>query len=121
FKGINDRYGHDAGDRVLERIAQVIAANARSGDFAFRYGGEEFLLVCVEQTESEALQTAETLRRHIGAEVIQLANHGDISVTASVGVAIHDGHPDYQRLINRADEALYRAKNEGRNRCMMAA
>jgi diguanylate cyclase len=81
---------------------------------------EEFLLVCVEQNADEAMQTAETLRRQIGAEVIQLGKHGDITVTASIGVAIHDGHPDYQRLINRADEALYRAKSEGRNRSMIA-
>lgn len=121
FKSINDRYGHDAGDRVLERVAQVLSAHTRSGDFAFRYGGEEFLLVCVEQTEEQALRTAEKIREEVAAQVIPLSNHPPVSVTVSIGVAMHDGHPDYQRLIDRADAALYEAKHGGRNRCVAAA
>jgi diguanylate cyclase len=117
FKSINDRFGHDAGDRVLERVAQLVAVNARSGDFAFRYGGEEFLVVCVEQDSQQAIETAEALRKAIEQEIVEIPGHGRISVTASIGIAVHDGHPDYQRLINRADAALYAAKGLGRNRC----
>jgi diguanylate cyclase len=121
FKSVNDRYGHDSGDKVLESVAQSLAASAKSGDFAFRYGGEEFLLVCVEQSEAQAMLTAEQIREQIAARLVHLSNHGPISVTVSIGVASHDGHPDYQRLIDRADSALYEAKNGGRNRCVKAA
>ncbi|MBL0374137.1 GGDEF domain-containing protein [Rhizobium sp. KVB221] len=118
FKNVNDTYGHDMGDRVLERVAQLLSDNTRSGDFAFRYGGEEFLLVCVEQTIDQAMRTAENIRQQIAAQAIQIPNQGTLSVTVSIGVAQHDGHPDYQRMIDRADEALYAAKNAGRNRCI---
>lgn len=121
FKSVNDRFGHDSGDKVLERVAQILASNARSGDFAFRYGGEEFLLVCAEQAPEQAMRTAEAIRQEIAGEVVHLPNRGPLNVTISVGIAGHDGHPDYQRLVDRADEALYRAKNDGRNRCVLAA
>ncbi len=120
FKSVNDRFGHDAGDKVLERVANTLACNARSGDFAFRHGGEEFLLISVEQTAEQALELAETIRRDVAAQTITIANHGPLKVTVSIGVALHHGHPDYQRLIERADEALYEAKQGGRNRCVLA-
>lgn len=121
FKSVNDRFGHDAGDRVLERVSNVLSNNARSGDFAFRYGGEEFLLICVEQTPEQALQMAENIRRDVETHSITIASHETLNVTISIGVAMHDGHPDYQRLIERADEALYQAKQGGRNRCVLAS
>ena len=106
---------------VLEKVGQILAANARSGDFAFRHGGEEFLLVCVEQTAAEAMERAEKIRQDIAAQSLQVPNAGPLSVTVSIGIAAHDGHPDYQRLIERADKALYDAKNGGRNRAVLAA
>ena len=121
FKRVNDQYGHDSGDKVLENVAQILSSSSKSGDFAFRYGGEEFLLVCVEQSETQAMQTAEQIREQVAARIVHLPNHGPISVTISIGVATHDGHPDYQRLVDRADKALYEAKNGGRNCCVQAA
>jgi len=121
FKSVNDRFGHDSGDRVIEKVSQILAENTRSGDFAFRYGGEEFLLVCVEQSTDEALRRAEAIRQEVASQVVNLPNQGPLNVTVSIGIAGHDGHPDYQRLVDRADEALYKAKNEGRNRCVLAA
>lgn len=119
FKSINDRFGHDAGDRVLQRIASQLTQSARSGDFVFRYGGEEFLVVCVELTAAAARSAAERFRREIEALTIELAEQPPIKITASIGVAAYDGHPDYERLIRHADEALYEAKEGGRNRVVL--
>jgi len=121
FKDINDRHGHEAGDRVLQHLASVLVASVRSGDSVFRYGGEEFLLLVVEVSALQAQQLAEKIRQAVAAESIPLAGGHRLNATISVGVAVHDGHPDYQRLIEQADRALYRAKAEGRNRCALAS
>lgn len=117
FKHINDAHGHQAGDRVLQQVAAILQNSVRSGDFVFRYGGEEFLIVLVEMDHTRAMRVAEKIRTRIAAETLLISNGGQLNVTVSLGVAMHDGHPDYQRLVNRADSALYRAKQGGRNRC----
>ncbi|MEW6310892.1 MAG: diguanylate cyclase [Pseudomonadota bacterium] len=119
FKQVNDRYGHDGGDQVLQQVATLLASNSRGGDYAFRLGGEEFLMVLVDIDASKALQIAEKLRKRIASETLRLQKGGELQVTVSIGMAVHDGHPDYERLLKRADEALYQAKHEGRNRCVV--
>jgi diguanylate cyclase len=120
FKQINDRYGHDGGDLVLQQIAALLANSTRSGDYAFRLGGEEFLVVLVDVTEEKAMTVAEKLRLNIAREQFQLKTGNPIGVTVSVGVSLYDGHPDFERLLRRADQALYQAKNSGRNRSVLA-
>ncbi|MDD3609150.1 MAG: diguanylate cyclase [Halothiobacillaceae bacterium] len=121
FKFINDEFGHEAGDRILQQVAGVLLNSVRAGDFVFRYGGEEFLLLLVEVDPDRALALAEKIRKRVESEPFLIPNGRSHHVTVSVGGAIFDGHPDYQRLINHADEALYRAKSGGRNRSVMAA
>jgi diguanylate cyclase len=120
FKNINDQFGHHAGDRVLQQVAMILQNSVRAGDFVFRYGGEEFLVVLVEMSHAHALRVAEKIRARIAEERLLISNGGQLCVTVSIGVAMHDGHPDYQRLVNRADDAMYRAKQAGRNRCESA-
>lgn len=116
FTAINDRFGHETGDRTLQHVAQTLGRMTGSGDFLFRYGGEEFLIVCAEFNAQKAYLLAERIRKEIARLPIELADQPPISITVSIGVATYDGHPDYQRLIHHADQALYRAKAEGRNR-----
>lgn len=120
FKQINDRYGHDGGDQVLLQIATTLSNNTRGGDYAFRLGGEEFLLVLVDVNTEKVMKAAEKLRSHIAAERFRLPQGEMLNVTVSIGVAVHDGHPDYEHLLRRADQALYEAKRNGRNRCVLA-
>lgn len=117
FKQINDTYGHDAGDLVLQQMASLLSSNTRGGDYAFRLGGEEFLVILVDIVAEKAMQVAEKLRKLIAVERIRLPQGAELSLTVSIGIALYDGHPDYQRLLQRADQALYKAKNAGRNRC----
>jgi diguanylate cyclase len=119
FKRINDTYGHEAGDQVLQQVGALLASNTRGGDYAFRLGGEEFLLVLVDIDASKALAAAEKLRERIAREHFRLSSGDVLQVTVSVGMAVHDGHPDYERLLQQADRALYQAKNGGRNRCVL--
>ena len=120
FKRINDVYGHDGGDQVLQQVASNLSNNTRGGDYAFRLGGEEFLLVLVDIDSRKIVQAAEKLRQRIAEENFRLPQGEVIRVTVSIGIAVHDGHPDYERLLRRADQALYEAKNAGRNRCILA-
>lgn len=119
FKNVNDTHGHDAGDLVLQQVSDVVAANVRVGDFVFRYGGEELLVVLVEISAEQAYGVAESIREKIAQEPVKLGEQAD-RVTVSIGVAEYDGHPDYERVIKRADDALYTAKQAGRNRCVLA-
>lgn len=120
FKSINDSYGHGAGDDVLRKVASVLMESLRPIDFIFRYGGEEFLLVLVETDARLALSVIERLRARLEQETIVFSADKAISLTASFGIALYDGHPDYQRTIDAADTALYRAKTNGRNRIEIA-
>lgn len=115
FKSVNDRFGHTTGDRVLQTVAEVLSGTVRSGDFVFRYGGEEFLIVAVEVDDERARAIAEKLRAGVAAERIALAGGATLTTTISIGIAVHDGHPDFQRLVERADHGLYRAKQAGRD------
>jgi len=116
FKRVNDTHGHDGGDRVLQGIAGLLLNQVRASDFVFRYGGEEFLVVLAELTLPQAEAVAEKIRSRIEATQVPLSDNRSVKVTLSIGVAEFDGHPDYQRLVDRADKALYAAKHAGRNR-----
>lgn len=119
FKAINDTHGHQAGDGVLTTMAEVLHGNVRAGDFVFRYGGEEFLILLTEMDTASAAVKAERLRAIVEEYVFSLAGH-PLRITASIGVALHDGHPDYEHTVRRADAALYEAKRQGRNRVVIA-
>ena len=120
FKRVNDTHGHEVGDRVLQHISVVLQGQARASDFVFRYGGEEFLAVINEVAPDQAQNVANKIRSRIEESVLTLSEQLSLQVTVSVGVAMHDGHPDYRHLINRADQALYEAKRSGRNRVVMS-
>ena len=121
FKRVNDTHGHETGDRVLQHIAVLLQGQARASDFVFRYGGEEFLAVINEVSPEQALAVADKIRARIESSVLTVSDQLTLCVTVSVGLALHDGHPDYRHLINRADQALYEAKRSGRNRVVQAA
>ena len=116
FKQVNDQHGHDGGDAVLQQLATIMSTHTRSGDYLFRMGGEEFLLLLVDCKPIDAERVAEKLRAAVAAHVFQLPRNVQLQATISLGVANFNGHPDYQTLLKRADEALYQAKAEGRNR-----
>ncbi|MGE4371063.1 MAG: GGDEF domain-containing protein [Burkholderiaceae bacterium] len=118
FKQVNDDYGHDAGDAVLQQFAAIISNVSRAGDYLFRIGGEEFLLLLIDAGTDVALRIAEKLRATVQAEPFRLPRERLLNVTVSLGVAAYDGHPDYELLLSRADQALYQAKQQGRNRVM---
>lgn len=122
FKKFNDTYGHALGDQVLQRVASRLASLARDGVRAYRYGGEEFTLVCSGGPEA-ALQVAEALRGMVERLVLRDSNSGKAlsAVSASFGVAVLKAGESVASLIERADQALYRAKSEGRNRVCRAA
>lgn len=120
FKRINDHYGHDAGDIVLVQLGETLATSVRAGDFVFRYGGEEFLVVLSDVDEDSLRQIAENLRKRVAAHPFHIGNDTIVRITASLGMAMHDKHPDYTRTITAADHALQKAKNQGRDQSQMA-
>jgi diguanylate cyclase (GGDEF)-like protein len=120
FKAINDLHGHAAGDRVLQRVAELATGVVRSGDMLARYGGEEFLLLAPETDRSQALQLAERIRMALHAAEV-LVDQTTIRFTASFGIAsLNEDNRDASGIIARADQALYRAKEGGRNRVVAA-
>jgi two-component system cell cycle response regulator len=123
FKSVNDTHGHDVGDEVLREFASRISANVRGIDLACRYGGEEFVVVMPDTDTAFAYTVAERLRQSIELApfAISRAPH-KINVTASIGIASSSGGADSSdKLLHRADQALYRAKREGRNRVIAEA
>ncbi|GAA4855684.1 GGDEF domain-containing protein [Luteimonas vadosa] len=116
FKRINDRHGHEAGDRVLSRFVAIVMSRIRRGDSLFRYGGEEFVLL-VPGVDAGALQrVAENVRSAVEQEFS--SEHPP--VTVSIGATIREPDDDWQSWLGRADAAMYRAKREGRNRVCIA-
>lgn len=114
FKKINDRHGHPAGDKVLEGLGLALKKSIRSGDIVARYGGEEFAIILPHTNKGNAVKAGERLRAN--TEKIKF---GKIKITISIGVGYFDGKKpdfDYNVLIEHADEALYLAKQAGRNR-----
>ncbi len=120
FKSINDRHGHEAGDRALQHVAALLVENTRGSDYLFRYGGEEFVIVLGSVSRTEAVSIAEGLRAAIASSPLVLADATRLPLSASIGVAIQDDHPDYERVLARADAAMYQAKRGGRDRVVVA-
>jgi diguanylate cyclase (GGDEF)-like protein len=119
FKGVNDTYGHNVGDEVLEQVGSIMLSSVRATDFVIRYGGEEFVVLMPETRLPDALQVANKLRKTIGDTILESTSRPGMTlkVTISGGVASFplDGQTGEQ-LILRADRALYWAKENGRNR-----
>ncbi len=116
FKQVNDTYGHLNGDAVLAELAQILVTSARESDVCARYGGEEFALILHETTEVGARTLAERVRAKVAAATFP----GDLKLTISVGVAATDEPALLTQLIDRADQALYAAKQGGRNQVQVA-
>jgi len=115
FKRINDRLGHDTGDYVIKQVARVINATTRQTDLAFRYGGEEFLVILNKTNELGSNIIAERIRENIESLQLITPEGEPITVTACVGGSHFTPHVSKQELVKQADKALYSAKNNGRN------
>jgi two-component system cell cycle response regulator len=118
FKSINDTFGHDAGDDVLREFADRLKKSIRGIDLACRYGGEEFVVVMPDTDLGVAALVGERIRRRIASEPFPVGQGArQVEVTISVGIAARMGPQDNaSQILKRADEALYRAKRDGRNR-----
>jgi diguanylate cyclase (GGDEF)-like protein len=116
FKSINDRYGHQTGDLILQDFADICMQSVRDCDLVGRYGGEEIIILLPDTDREMALRVAERLVCTL-AEKPFTTPEGDIPVTVSIGVAAQDENTThFEALIARADQALYIAKHKGRNR-----
>lgn len=119
FKAYNDRYGHMAGDDVLMKVAGTVAQHCRLGDTAYRYGGEEFLIVLPEQSGESATAAAERMRRAV--EELSIPHEaktppGPLTISAGVAALSPEEEKSVEALLREADAALYNAKRSGRNR-----
>jgi len=116
FKMVNDRYGHLIGDDVLENVGALIHRNIRNTDVAGRYGGEEFIIILPETALPSALGVAERIRNKIEMAKMKDSAGNEFAITVSQGISSWEPGEDADSLISRADEALYKAKENGRNR-----
>ena len=128
FKQVNDVYGHDIGDYVLKKVAVIMVEAVRQGDVVARYGGEEFVIVLPGISGSVAMETAERIRQAVEHASIEVADKQRLDITISIGLAsfsaeknsIGDSAEISEQIIARADRALMRAKEQGRNRVLVA-
>jgi two-component system, cell cycle response regulator len=117
FKAVNDTHGHDAGDKVLQELATRFRENIRNVDMACRVGGEEFIIILPATELHLAQKIAERIRKSIASKPFSAANAGTLNITVSVGLSTLAGPNDkVEEFLKRADQALYSAKREGRNR-----
>ena len=116
FKSINDRYGHEMGDKILAEIGQLIPAQLRTQDIVARWGGEEFLVILPDTGIESALASAERIRSAFRSHDWKAATSEAVAVTISIGVSEMCENDDRGSVISRADRALYRGKAGGRNR-----
>ncbi len=122
FKSVNDTHGHLIGDRVIRFVAQVLQKNTKGKDTAARYGGEEFTLLLPGTPAVGAKSVAEVIRKAVAsAQLVRADNKQPLGqITISAGVATYQGESDVMDFIDRADQALYQSKNNGRNRTTVA-
>jgi diguanylate cyclase (GGDEF)-like protein len=120
FKHINDGWGHEMGDQVLVAVASALRASTRDADTVARWGGEEFLVVLPATRAGEATELAERLRLRVEALQVADRHRCPVPVTLSIGIARLVADETGSSWLKRADEALYRAKNDGRNCCRVA-
>ena len=117
FKSVNDRFGHEGGDEVLRQVAAVLKVVCRRGDFVARFGGEEFLIGCVDATADLGLRLADRIRSEVSALRIEVGNGEWVRCTISIGVSEPFRRPDlWRRALAQADRAMYEAKARGRDR-----
>ena len=120
FKQFNDNFGHQAGDTLLRAFADLLKRSTRGQDIASRYGGEEFALVLTDSNPAGALKRAEILREEVKKLSVEYAGQVLGSISISVGVAIYPDHgATMSDVMRAADQALYRAKREGRDRAVL--
>jgi len=121
FKAVNDTYGHDAGDKVLQALANACVAELRDVDVLGRFGGEEFTVTLPDTSMDTALEAAERLRASLARTKVALDDGQEISFTVSIGASdLREENESLTDLLNRADAALYTAKEQGRNRVISA-
>jgi diguanylate cyclase (GGDEF)-like protein len=120
FKEINDRYGHDAGDRVLVTVAKILQEGRRDYDSVFRTGGDEFAILVDGATIGEAQVVAERIRAAVASREFEAMGSNDGKLSLSIGGVMVDAALSGDEIIKLADEAMYRAKQAGRNRVVMA-
>jgi len=116
FKKINDNFGHQAGDKVLQLVSKSLQQRLREVDFITRYGGEEFVILLVETTREDSIHVMNQIREGIAETPFHFKNN-PVSITVSVGISEFLENDDVDRVFARADQALYEAKNSGRNQC----
>ena len=115
FKAVNDQYGHDVGDQVLVKVASLIKQTLRQSDVVARLGGEEFVILLPMATEEQAWHTAERLRQQIAALHWPSPVTAHYRQTVSVGLSLQTADYDIERQLQQADQALYQAKQAGRD------
>lgn len=121
FKQVNDNHGHPIGDRVIQRVAELLQANSRESDACGQFGGEEFILLLPKTSVEEAKQYATRLCRSIRENKFTFCSGHSISISASIGVAAWAPEDDGDMTIVKADKALYRAKTSGRDKVVVWA
>jgi diguanylate cyclase (GGDEF)-like protein len=121
FKQINDTYGHSAGDRVIQAVARSLAAGIRRGDLAARWGGDEFCLLLPGANDRDATVTIERIRQSFESLTFSAADGNEYGVTGTFGVADLISGMSSEALLEAADQALYSAKRQGRNRLAYAS
>ena len=116
FKAINDHFGHDGGDEVLRHVADTLRGELRGDDRAFRVGGEEFVVLLPESSWQGARATGERLRARVARHPVSLGDDRLVEVRCSIGVSLWSDGTEFAEVLKEADDALYRAKEAGRNR-----
>ena len=119
FKPLREALGLERADLILQQVGGTLVDHLRAGDFVFRIGDDQFLALVVDCDAAALKSLAEGLRERVATTRLRTPDHASTLVTVSIGVATFDGHPDYQRLLDRATDAMRQAKVEGRNRCVL--
>lgn len=120
FKPLREALGLERADLILQQVGGTLVEHLRAGDFVFRIGDDQFLALVVDCEAAALVSLAEGLRERVAKTRLRTPDHASTLVTVSIGVALFDGHPDYQRLLDRATDAMRQAKADGHNRCVLA-